>query len=468
MFKNFLASITRNGISMAGTAIALASLILIVSLFFIQQLGYEGGPYLGILTFLILPALCVIGLLMIPVGSLLWRRRMQNVPGGEDMPILPVFDLNNPHTRRWLLIFTGITTINIVVLAGATYKGVEEMESVEFCGLACHSVMEPEYTAHERSPHSRVACADCHIGPGANWFVKSKLDGTWQLIAVAFNLYPRPIPTPLHDLRPARETCEQCHWPTKFVGDRLVIKKHYAEDETNTELTTALLLRVGGGDPDESEGIHWHVDPSVTIRYRSDESREDIYDVEFTDGDGKQTQFSDRKAPEEGGVWRTMDCVDCHNRPTHIYKPAADEVDRVISEGLVDRSLPFVRREGLRIIDARYTSHEEARAQISEQLAQFYAENYPDIAEKDADKIAAAGKALGDAYSVNVFPGMNVWWDTYPNHIGHDQSPGCFRCHNRKMRSEDRKQIPNDCDTCHVILAEKEEHPQILSALSSE
>ena len=466
--KNFLASITRNGISLAGTALALASLILIISLFFIQQLGFEGGPYLGILTFLVLPGLCVLGLIMIPVGSLLWRRRMHGVPGSEDMPILPVFDFNDPRTRRWLLIFTGITTVNIVVLAGATYKGVEEMESVEFCGLACHSVMEPEYTAHERSPHSRVACAECHIGPGASWFVKSKLDGTWQLIAVAFNLYPRPIPTPLHDLRPARDTCEQCHWPTKFVGDRLRIRKHYKEDEANTELTTALLLRVGSGNPGGSSGIHWHVDPNVTIRYRSDESRENIYDVEFTDADGKLTHFSDRKAPEEGGVWRTMDCVDCHNRPTHIYQPPATAVDEAISAGLIDRSLPYVRREGLRIIDAKYSSHEEARQKIGEQLEQYYAENYPEVAQQDADKIAAAAKALSDAYSVNVFPGMKVWWDTYPNHIGHDQSPGCFRCHNRRMRSEDRKQIPSDCDTCHVILAEKEENPKILSALDSE
>lgn len=468
MFRNFLASITRNAISLIGTALALASLVLMASLFTMQQLGFEGGPYLGILTYLILPMIFVTGLILIPVGAVLWRRKVHRMPGGEDTPLLPVFDLNAVHTRKWLLIFLCATILNIIVLASATYKGVEVMESVEFCGLACHSVMEPEYTAHARSPHSRVACADCHIGPGANWFVKSKLDGTWQLVAVAFNLYPRPIPTPLHDLRPARETCEQCHWPTKFVGDRLRIRKHYAEDATNTELTTALLLRVGGGGPDESSGIHWHVDPNVTIRYRSDESREEIYEVEFTDGDGKLTHFSDRKAPEEGGVWRTMDCVDCHNRPTHIYQPAATAVDDAISAGLVDRSLPYVRREGLRIVDGKYASHEDARAEISEQLRLFYAENYPELAEKDAARIDAAGKALGDAYAVNVFPGMNVGWDTYPNHIGHDQSPGCFRCHNRKMRSEDRKQIPNDCDTCHVILAEKEENPQILSVLSSE
>ena len=466
--KNFVASITRNGISLVGTALALASLILIISLFLIQQLGFEGGPYLGILTYLILPMLFVLGLILIPVGAVVWRRRLRRTPGGAGTPLLPVFDLNVAKTRRWLLIFLGMTTVNVIVLSGATYKAVHEMESVEFCGLACHSVMEPEHTAHARSPHSRVACADCHIGPGANWFVKSKLDGAWQLVSVAFDLYPRPVPTPLHDLRPARDTCEQCHWPTKFVGDKLRIIKHYEEDEANTELTTALLLRVGGANGQESTGIHWHVDPGVAIRYRSDETREKIYEVEYTAADGSVTNYADRKAPEEGGVWRTMDCVDCHNRPSHIYKPANSEIDRVINEGRIDRSLPFVKREGLRIIDAEYASHEEARAVIGEELQRFYADNYPELAAENADSIGAAAEALGDVYAVNVFPNMKVWWDTYPNHIGHEQSPGCERCHTRKMRTAEREQISNDCDTCHVVLAEEEENPQILTSLSSE
>lgn len=466
--KNFLASITRNGISLAGTALALASLILIISLFLIQQLGFEGGPYLGILTYLVLPALFVLGLILIPVGAIVWRRRMRHVHRAEDVPVLPVFDLNVPKTRRWLLIFLGITTVNVIVLSGATYKAVHEMESVEFCGLACHSVMEPEHTAHARSPHSRVACADCHIGPGADWFVKSKLDGAWQLVSVAFDLYPRPVPTPLHDLRPARDTCEQCHWPTKFVGDKLRIIKHYDDDEANTELTTALLLRVGGANGRESSGIHWHVDPGVGIRYRSDETREEIYEVEYTAADGSVKTYADRKAPEEGGTWRTMDCVDCHNRPSHIYKPANSEVDRVISEGRVDRSLPFVKREGLRIINAEYASHEEARAVIGEELQKFYADSYPELAVEKTDAITAAAAALGDAYSVNVFPSMKVWWDTYPNHIGHEQSAGCERCHTRKMRTEDREQISSDCETCHVVLAEGEENPDVLSALVPE
>jgi len=468
MFRNFLASITHNAISLIGTALGVASLVLIASLFTMELFGFEGGPYLGILTYLILPMIFVIGLILIPIGAVLRRRKIRKMPGGEGAELLPVLDLNIGHTRNWLLIFLGATMVNIIILASATFKGVEVMESVEFCGLACHSVMEPEHTAHARSPHSRVACAECHIGPGADWFVKSKLDGAWQLVSVALDLYPRPVPTPLHDLRPARDTCEQCHWPTKHVGDKLKVIKHYEEDEANTELTTALLLRVGGTNGLESSGIHWHVDPGVTIRYRSDETREEIYEVEFTNTDGSVSNYADRRAPEDGGIWRTMDCVDCHNRPSHIYQPAHSEVDRVINEGRVDRSLPFVKREGLRLIDAQYPSHEEARTAISEGLQQFYAENYPEIAASKADAISAAAEALGDVYSVNVFPGMQVWWDTYPNHIGHEQSDGCTRCHNRKMRTADREQINDDCDVCHIVLAEEEKSPDLISLLKSE
>ena len=467
MLKNFFASITRNALSLAGTALAFASLILIVTLFLIQQLGFEGGPYLGILTFLVLPALCIVGLIMIPIGSLLWRRKMRQMPGGAGVPPLPVFDLNKQRTRRWALIFIAITTVNVIVLSGATFKGIHYMESVEFCGLACHSVMQPEFTAHGRSPHSRVACADCHIGPGADWFVKSKLDGAWQMVSVAFDLYPRPVPTPLHDLRPARDTCEQCHWPTKFVGDNLRVITHYDDDEANTEKTTALLLKVGGQTATRSHGIHWHVDRDVGIRYRSDETREEIYEVELTH-EGEVKTYTDRRAPEEGGMWRDMDCVDCHNRSTHIYDSPGPAVDNAITAGLIDPSLPFVKREGLRIIQGEYESHEAARTAISEQLAAFYAENYPEIAETQADAIEVAGQALGDAYSVNVFPTMNVGWDTYPNHIGHTQSDGCFRCHKRGMRTADREQISTDCANCHVLLAEDEVDPDILTMLNGE
>lgn len=462
MIKHFFAIITRNGLSLLGVTLAIASAVLIVSLFFVEQLGFRGGPYLGILTYLILPVFFVTGLLLIPVG-IYWQKRRQSK--GAETSAFPVIDLNQPRTRALLLIFFGATVVNIVLLAGATYKGVAVMDSNEFCGTVCHTVMEPEYTAYQRSPHSRVRCAECHIGPGADWFVKSKLSGAWQLVAVTFDLYPKPIPTPLHDLRPARETCEQCHWPAKFVGDKLKVITQYAEDEQNTELTSALLLKVGGQKGGKSHGIHWHVDPGVSIRYRSDETREEIYEVELTDADGTSKTFRNRRAPEEDGVWRDMDCVDCHNRPSHKYRRPDAEINDAIQIGHIDAVLPFIKRESLRVIDEKYPSIDEARASISEKIKTFYAENYPEILQSKEESINQAVAKLSDIYSLNVFPKMNVWWNTYPEHIGHENSPGCYRCHSGRLMTENREKISKDCDTCHTLLAEEEQNPAILTRL---
>jgi hypothetical protein len=272
-------------------------------------------------------------------------------------------------------------------------------------------------------------------------------------------------------LRPARETCEQCHWPTKFVGDRLDVRTHYDDDEANTELKTVLLLRVGGLQGRESHGIHWHVDPSNQIRYRSDELRETIYEVELTLADGTVKTFlpggSANGDAEQGGhgQWRVMDCVDCHNRPTHIYRLPEEAVDLAIQAGKISRELPYVRREGVRALQAEYASHEEARAGIAGEISAFYAENYPDLAAARAELIEQAGRVFGDTYCENVFPAMKVTWGTYPDHIGHEQFEGCFRCHNDEHRTAEGEVISQDCDTCHSLLAMEEEDPEILQQL---
>jgi hypothetical protein len=474
MARHFFASLTQNPISLVGTALAVASLTLIITLFGIQMMGFEGGPYLGILTFLVMPVFFVTGLLLIPVGIMRQRKRMaQQAAAGEAPPLFPIIDLNHETTRKSVIIFLVLTVVNIIVIAGATFKGVEVMDSNAFCGLACHTVMEPEHTAHQRSPHSRVDCVDCHIGPGADWFVKSKMDGAWQMVAVALNIYPRPITTPLHDLRPARDTCEQCHWPTKFVGDKLKIDTIYDEDEFNTELRSAVLIKVGGLHGRDSSGIHWHVDPNIQIRYRSDESRMNIYDVEMTAADGTVKTWLVGETPEDASDWRVMDCVDCHNRPTHIYRAPGVEIDSLISAGRIDASLPYVKREGVRIInEAEYDSHDEARIGIAESLQDFYRENYPDVLAQNAVAVASAADALGDVYSWNVFPHMRVRWDTYPDHSGHppvrsrEDAPGCFRCHNRQHKTAEGEGISRSCDLCHTVLAQREEDPEILRLLN--
>ena len=472
--ERFLAAVTSNSVSLFGSGLTTITAFLFLLLFFINLVSEHGsGPYMGILAFLVLPALFVLGLLLIPFGIYRQRKRHREaVARGEaEGPQFAVLDFNRAATRKAALVFLAATSVNALILGTGTYKSVEVMESTEFCGATCHTVMEPEYTTYKRSPHARVPCVECHIGSGANWFVRSKLSGSWQVIAVAFNLYPRPIAVPVHNLRPARETCEQCHWPAKFVGDRLKVRTHYEEDEANTEVKTVLVVKVGGQQAGHSHGIHWHVDPDHTVRYRADEKRDTVYEVEMTARDGARKRWkgpaADKPEAAKATAWRTMDCVDCHNRPTHIYRSAADELDAALLDRRVDPGLPFVRREGLKALEAEYPSHAAARAGIAKAVADFYAREYPEVSKQKAEAVAAAGRALGDIWCWNVFPEMNIKWGTYTNHLGHpDMSvTGCFRCHGGDHTSSDGETIAADCDTCHTLLAEREKDPAVLKTL---
>jgi len=466
MIKHFLAAITGNVISLIGTLMMVVSLLFIVALLVMQAMGFEGGAYLGIVTFVVLPMIFLLGIAIVPLGMWLHKRRdAKAAAAGLPIGHLPIIDLNKESTRGVLLGFIALSVPVIAIAAGLTFKAVHYMDSTEFCGMACHKVMQPEYTAFQRSPHVRVGCAGCHIGPGAEWFVKAKISGSWQLIAVALDLYPRPIPTPVHSLRPANGTCEQCHWPTRFVGERLKVRTHFADDEQNTELKTALMVKVGGRREGESHGVHWHVDPNHTLRYLADPTREKIYEVELTDlTEGAKKIYKAEEPAPKGAEWRTMDCVDCHNRASHTYRTPQYEVDLALAEGRIDRSLPFIRREGLRILtEKEYPSHEAARDGISAAVEAFYTANYPQLAKSPA--VEQAGKALGDAYCWNNFPHMKVVWNTYPNHIGHKDSPGCFRCHDNKHKTDTGEKIGKKCGTCHEVIAEEESDSKLLQEL---
>lgn len=465
--KSFFIALTRNPVSLLGCTITTAAAMLIATLVIIQSIGGHGSPYIGILSYVILPAVFALGLALIPLGIYQERRRARRrASDGRVPPSFPIVDLNRPATRKVLMVFFTLTVANVIVLATATYKGVEVLDSNSFCGATCHAVMQPEYTAYARSPHARVKCVSCHIGPGADWFVKAKLSGAWQLVATSLDLYPRPIPTPIHNLRPARDTCEQCHWPTKFVGDRLKVITRHADDETNTQLKTVLLLRVGGVEGRKSHGIHWHVDPSLQIRYQADETRETIHRIELTLPDGTVRNYQRDSAPAAAeSEWRVMDCVDCHNRPTHVYRLPAQEIDSAMEQGRLPRDLPYMRREAERALEAEYASHEEARDGIRAAVANFYQETYPEVAAQRARDIEQAGETLGQLYAFNVFPEMNVGWGTYPNHLGHESFPGCFRCHDDEIATAEGDVVSQDCDTCHTVLAWEEEDPEILESL---
>jgi len=458
---NLLAGMSRSPLGLLGAILATVSGVLILTLFGLSLVGFEGGPYLGILAYLVLPAFFVLGLLLVPLGAWLGRRRGE---AGATQGLLPVLDLNQPRVRRIALAVAALSVINVVIVAIATYEGVTLMETPGFCG-SCHSVMDPELAAYRRSPHARVACVECHIGPGAPWFVKSKLSGAWQVVSVTLDLYPRPIPVPVHDLRPARDTCERCHWPDRSVGDRLQVRTSFASDQANTEQKTVLLMHVGGGARG-ARGIHWHVGPGVEVRYLADPSRQRIGAVELVLPDGTRRTYRSGDPESDPGPqaqWRTMDCIDCHNRPTHRFGTPEGEIDAALASGRLDRSLPFVRREGLRLLTARHPSHEAARAAIRDGLRAFYAEQT--AAAPSPATVEAAAAVLGDIYAGSVWPSMNIGWGTYPSLLGHEETPGCFRCHDEAHVADGGRTISQDCGLCHSVLAQDEPDPEILKEL---
>jgi hypothetical protein len=457
----------RHPLSLAGAALATISGVLVTALVFASFLGFfEGSPYLGVVAYIVLPSMFVLGLVLIPLGMTLQRRRrVRLAAAGKTVPPLPTIDLNRPRVRMFVLVFLGLTTVNVLILVAASYRGIEVMDSTAFCA-SCHSVMDPEAAAHSRSPHARVRCVECHIGPGAGWFVKSKLSGSWQLASVTFGLYPRPIPTPVQNLRPARETCEECHWPTKFVGDRLKVLTHHSDDAENTPLKTIFLLHVGGAQGTRARGIHWHVDPGVHIRYLTDAKREKIGTVELTAPDGARRSYAVKGEPVPGGRWREMDCVDCHNRPTHVFHSPEDEVDAAIETGRIDRGLPFVRREAVKALRVAYSSADAARAGLRAQLSDFYAKEDPARAGERRAAVENAAQELGTIWTRNVWPSMKIGWGTYPTFLGHEAAPGCFRCHDGDHATQDGRTISGDCDLCHQLLAQDEKDPPILKQLA--
>lgn len=451
-----------NWISLLGVVLVTTGGILWIFLLPAMLRTHSQDPYVGILQFLVLPAVFFAGLGLIPLGILRVKRR------GRLPEVFPPLDLRNERFRRLLAFVGAATAANLVIGSTLLYGAVSYMETVSFCGQACHTVMKPEFTAYQDSPHARVRCVECHIGPGANWFVKSKISGSWQVISVTFNLYPRPIPTPIENLRPARETCEVCHWPQKYGGDRIRVLNSYGDDERVTRRQTVLLMHIGGGNG--YEGIHGaHMGPGIVIRYaHADRERQKIPWVEYTGRDGKTYVFRSEghQADGPGGLpVRVMDCMDCHNRPSHSFELPDKAVNRAIDEGLIDRSLPFAKKAALEAIQQDYSTTAESEREIPARFRAFYEKNYPQIFSGKREAVERSARGVLAVYSRNVFPEMKVKWGTYFNNIGHTDFDGCFRCHDWRESSPPGRSITQDCDACHKTLAQEEEAPKILADL---
>lgn len=439
--------LARNPVSWAGGTIATTTAFLFIVLFVLDLLGYVTNPYIGLLLFVALPAAFVIGLLLIPLGMWWARRRARRRPGAAAWPII---DFSNPGHRRTVSAVFLLTIANVVIVSLAAYGGAHYMESTAFCGQVCHTPMEPQYAAYQDAPHSRIPCVSCHVGRGARDFVRAKAAGTRQLWQVVRGTYPRPIPSPVHDMVPARETCEQCHWPERQQGDRPRTIREYADDEANTETVTQFTVHVGGGSAKlgVGNGIHWHMNLANRIDYVADPALENIAYVRFTAPDGSITEYSRQGADGEppAGEWRRMDCIDCHNQPAHAFTATPQRaVDDAIAAGFIPRDLPFVRREAVAAVTEEYPDTAAAMNAIATRLREFYAAR-----SADERAIGQAIHGTQTVYTRNVFPAMNVKWGTYPNHLGHVDTPGCFRCHDDEHRSKNGRVIRQDCALCHT------------------
>lgn len=450
-------SLMRNYISFIGIAIAAASLTSIALLVLIELSSGDDNPYTVLVTFILLPSVLGFGIFLILAGVFFERRRRRKDPDG-DLPAYPILDLNDPSRRRSLIVVMCLGFFFLFISAFGSYRAFEYTESVAFCGQQCHTVMKPEFVAFNAAPHARIRCVDCHVGGGPEWYVRSKFNGMKQLYAVTFNTFKRPIETPVHGMRPADQTCAKCHWQEKFHGDKLKVFNHFGFDEANSLNQTRMLIKVGGGSPDSGEvgGIHWHMNVANEITYISnDEKRQDIPWVRLKDRSGNVTEYVVRGATFssqqiEQAAKRKMDCIDCHNRPTHIYLSPNEAVDRSLTAGKLDVSLPFIKAKSVEVLSASYTTNDEALIGIENGLTDFYRSTYPDVFSSKSAAVSQAITEVKQIYQTYFFPEMNTDWRAHANNIGHYNAQGCFRCHDGQHFSNDGRVIRNDCAICHT------------------
>ena len=446
----------RNYISLIGGILAGLSFIVNVFLLFVDFLAPIQNPYVGIITYMALPGVTMLGLGLVFGGAAL---RFIQLRRGAVVVELPKLDLSNPR-HRYALFGTFLVIILFLGLSAVGgYESYHYTDSVAFCGRTCHTVMQPEYTAYQDSPHARVACVSCHIGPGAEWFVRAKISGAYQVYSVMFNKFSRPIPTPIENLRPAQDVCEQCHWPAKFWGEQLAERIHFSSDEKNTRRDISLLIKTGGGAAlGISAGIHYHMNIENKIWYAAaDHRRQVIPWVRLQGPDGRITEYVSTEkplSPEDlkKAEIRRMDCVDCHNRPSHRYLPPGRALDPSLQFGRISTELPFIKKIAVEAMVKTYATADEANTGIEAYIQDFYQKRYPEAAKDQAQKLKAAIAEVKRVYHHNFFPEMRVSWQAYPDNIGHKEFPGCFRCHDGKHVSAEGKKISHDCSACHEFL----------------
>jgi nitrate/TMAO reductase-like tetraheme cytochrome c subunit len=445
-----------NWTSWAGLFLAASALFAFLFLFAIDLFAAHASPYVGILAYLVAPFFFLLGCFVALVGALLARRRERRAHKALE-PITIHIDLSRPRDRRVLAVFAICAVGFLFMTALGSYETYHYTESVEFCGKSCHVPMKPEFVTSRQGVHANVECVDCHVGPGAAAFFKTKLNGVKQLYHTVRNDFDRPIHLSEANPRPPQHICEQCHWPQRYIGNIVRSYEHYLSDEQNTPFTVRLLLNVGGGDLSNGpeEGIHWHMNIANKIEYIA--TGDDLQTIPWlrkTDAKGVVTEYRTAEFTDDPAKHkiRRMDCLDCHSRPAHRVQTPNDAVDVALKTGRLDPKTPWVKSKVVAALVKEYASSAEAEQGIGTSLR----EAYPDPAV--AAPIVREAQSI---YRANFFPEMKTDWRSHPDFIGHKNWNGCFRCHDGKHLAADGKATvaASDCRSCHLILAQGNGEP---------
>lgn len=450
-------SLLLNRLSVAGLFVSGFAL---ANIFFLLVFGFLSAPqnqYLGIFAYLVFPGILFLGLVLVSAGALFtwWRQRKLGRP---PLPWYPQIDLSSPRAWTKLVYLGGMAATVLFLSVTASYQTYRFTDTVTFCGSVCHAVMKPEFTAYQDSPHAHVPCVDCHVGPTATWYVRSKLSGGYQVYAVASHQYPKPIETPITNLRPVREACEKCHWPIFFYGEQLREFTHVANDRQNTITRIRMLIKTGGGSPElgQAAGIHyWHLTNKVW--FRAGDTQHQI--IPWVKAESPQGVIKTYSVQDSGLSARQiealpldeMDCVSCHSRPAHRFEPPDQAVDDAFAAGTLDPGLPYLKAQAVTVLTTPYSSTEEATEGIATSLDSYYRICYRGLYAQHMARVAQAIATLQDIYRRNIFPHMKTDWRPHPDNLGHLYYGGCFRCHDGQHVSSDNTVIKNDCNTCHTV-----------------
>lgn len=440
----------RNWTSLVGWGVASVSGFVFLLLVLLDFFAEEKSSYLGILTYLVVPLLAAGGLFLAGLGWILHRRKRAQ-QGEATLSILPVINFNQSHDRRVAALFFVAALVFVAVTSIGTYQGYHLTKSVKFCGMACHEAMAPQYVSYQHGPHARVECSACHVGGDPASFVKAKFNGLHQVAVTLGDRISRPI-LGHGKTHIDQKTCEQCHWPDRYVGNLDRTYTHFLDDDTNTLFPVRLLLKVGGGDPTHgpSSGIHWHMNLANRIEYIAEDlQRQKIPWIRLTETNGATTEFAVPGFTPDFAIHkvRQMDCMDCHNRPAHQFRTPNDSVELAMALGRLSTNLASIKRQAVSALTAPYTNTTQALAQIASLLRKQYG---------NRSETEAAITEVQSIYQRYFFPEMKTDWRTHPNNIGHKDWPGCFRCHDNEHVSPDGQRRINrqDCNSCHAFLTD--------------